>query len=275
MTRQVDARPRCTASMHGSAIHASSALVTASAVDSPRQPATVTAIASPTPDVRVLHLRLADGVLGFEAGQYVRLWFGSMPPRDYSLGNRPGERDLEFHIRITGESVVGQYIGSQLKVGDPVGLAGPFGEACLRSDHHGPVLAVAGGTGIVPIQSIVTTALAQGMEQPLHLYWGARTAADLYAVPRFRALAERHRSLRVVGVVAEGDPEGYRTGNVSDVVDAAFRDLRGFKAYVAGPPAMVGATKRALLARGLTDADIHTDPFLPGDHHSPNVVAAQ
>ena len=156
-----------------------------------------------------------------------------------------------------------------------MGLAGPYGEAFLRSDHKGPVLAVAGGTGIVPIQSIVTTALANGMDQPLHLYWGARTAADLYAEPSFHALAERYRNLKYVGVVADGTAEGHSGGNVSDAVAAAFRDLRGFKAYVAGPPAMVGATKRALLSRGLAEADIHTDPFLPGDHHSPNVMAAQ
>lgn len=239
-----------------------------------RLQATVVALATPAPDVCVVHVRLAGGApLGFKAGQYVRLWFGALAPRDYSLGSRPGEPNLEFHIRIMSESETGSYVGSTLRVGETVGIAGPFGDAFLREQHLGAVIAVAGGTGVVPIKSIVETALASGMRQPMHLYLGARTGADLYAEAHFRALAARHANLHVTTVVSEGNGQG-RLGNVADAVAQDFAALPGFKAYVAGPPAMVAATRRVLEARGLPPAEIHVDPFLPGDHHSANLQAA-
>lgn len=234
-----------------------------------RRTATVTEIAAPTTDVRVVRMRPKEP-LRFQAGQYVRLWFDGLPARDYSLGNRPGEAALEFHIRITAESAVGCYVAEGLRVGEAVGVDGPYGDAFLRREHRGPLLAVAGGTGVVPIQSIVTTALESGMQQQIHLYWGAYSAADLYAKSRFRDLAARHRNLHVECSVAVPDSE-HRKGYVSEVVAADFSSVTGFKAYVAGPPAMVSATQDVLLARGLKAGDLHADPFVPGDHHSRTV----
>jgi CDP-4-dehydro-6-deoxyglucose reductase/ferredoxin-NAD(P)+ reductase (naphthalene dioxygenase ferredoxin-specific) len=239
-----------------------------------RRTATVTDIASPTPEVRVVRMSLGDP-LPFEAGQYVRLWFDALPARDYSLGNRPSDPSLEFHIRINSEKGVGRYVGERLRVGESVGLAGPYGDAFLRREHRGPVLAVAGGTGIVPIQSIVETALAEGTTQPVHLYWGVRSDADIYALARFRALAARHRNLRVVCALVHpvsGSP--HRAGHVSEVVAEDFCDVAGFKAYVAGPPAMVSAMQAVLLGRGLDPSDLHADPFVPGDHHSQQTTAS-
>jgi CDP-4-dehydro-6-deoxyglucose reductase/ferredoxin-NAD(P)+ reductase (naphthalene dioxygenase ferredoxin-specific) len=241
--------------------------------DPNRRQATVLDIAAPTPDVRVVRLGLS-GAFDFQAGQYVRLWFGDLGARDYSLGSVPGAAELEFHIRVNAERGVGFYVGTHLKRGEKLELAGPFGDAYWRAEHTGPLLAVAGGTGVVPIKSIVETALQLGMIAPLYLYLGARTALDLYMEAHFRALAERHRNLRFVATVSEAEhADGHRVGNVSEVVGEDFDDLYRFKAYVAGPPAMVAATQEILRARGIDGADIHTDAFVPGDHSSRGAAA--
>lgn len=235
--------------------------------DSTRRQATVLDIAAPTPDVRVVRLGLGARPFEFQAGQYVRLWFGDLPPREYSLGSVPGAPELEFHIRVNAERGVGHYIGTQLKRGETLHLAGPFGDAYWRPEHTGPVLAVAGGTGVVPVKSIVETALRYGMKAPLHLYLGARTAVDLYMEAHFRALADRYANLHFVAAVSEPEfAEGHRLGNVSELVGEDFDDLYRFKAYVAGPPPMVAATQDILRARGVDPADVHTDAFVPGDH---------
>ncbi len=235
-----------------------------------RRTATVTEIASPTPEVRVVRMGFDPGEsLRFEAGQYVRLWFDALPARDYSLGNRPDQPSLEFHIRVSSDKGVGRYVREHLRIGEQVGVAGPFGDAFLRRDHRGPILAVAGGTGVVAIQSIVETALAGGMRQPVYAYWGTRTDDDLYSLSRFRDLAARHGNLKLICAVAEpAAASPHRRGNVSDAVAADFPSVAGFKAYVTGPPAMVTATQEILLSRGLDARDLHTDPFVPGDHHS-------
>ena len=75
------------------------------------------------------------------------------------------------------------------------------------------------------------TALARGLQQPIHIDQGVRTARDLYFDGHFEALAERHAN------VVRGDSTGaWRTGWVTDAVGQDLADLDSWKSYVAGRP---------------------------------------
>ena len=231
---------------------------------------TIAGIDASSPTVRVVVVRLAvDDQFTFRAGQYATLTFAGQPPRDYSVASIPGEPDLVFHIRVRADQIVGGFVATQLAGGDEVTVAGPSGDAFLRAGRADPILAVAGGTGIVPILSIVETALGSGPPRPVHLYFGARDEYDLYLDAHFRALTGAHGSLRYVPVLSEpAGPTDRRTGLVSDAVAADFVSLVGFQGHVAGPPPMVAATSEIAERLGLAGADLHVDPFVLGDHHS-------
>jgi NAD(P)H-flavin reductase len=224
----------------------------------------VAALDALTHDIMRVRLAIpAGGVFDFSAGQYARLAFGALPPRDYSMASRPGEVPLEFHIRRMGPDSVSAHVAERLRLGEAVVAEGPLGSAYLRETHAGPILAVAGGSGLAPAKSIVETALASGREQPIHLYFGARDERDLYLLEHFEALAAAHANFRFVPVLSEphrATPR--RTGFVHEAVAADFAALDGAKAYVAGPPAMVEQATSLLLDRlGLRRADLHADPF--------------
>lgn len=223
---------------------------------------TVAAIEPLTPEINRVRLTIdAGGPFSFSAGQYAAVAFDGHPPRDYSMANPPGGDMLEFHIRDMGHGA-SRHVASALAVGDTVRVEGPFGTAHWREGHRGPILAIAGGSGLAPVGAIVETALAAGAAQPIHLYIGARDEADLYDVTRFAAMAEAHRNLTVVPVLSDPSaPTDRRTGYVGAAAAADFADLDGAKAYLAGPPAMVEATVPLLLDRGLRRADIHADAF--------------
>ena len=223
----------------------------------------VVGIEDATHDVRVVRLEIvAGGPFSASAGQYASVTFDAVAPRDYSMANRPDQATLEFHIRRMRDDGASGYVMRRLRLGETVTVEGPYGGAWLRQDHTGPILAVAGGSGLAPIKSIVETALAAGMRQDIRLYFGVRDEADIYLEGHFRALARTHSSLRFVPVLSEpGGPTARRTGRVSDAVAADFADLDGFKAYLAGPPEMVEATVETLVTRGLPREDIHADPF--------------
>ena len=214
-------------------------------------------------DVWRLRLDPADGGrLRFSAGQYASLSFADLPPRDFSMANRPLDPQLEFHVRRIDGGRVSAYVAEELKPGDEVRLEGPFGAAFLRRKHPGPIVAIAGSTGLAPILSIVDTALHSGMTQPIRLYFGARDAAHLYAVERLEALAGAHENLKVEIALSEpGGAAGYRRGFVTDAVAADRADLGGAKAYVAGPPAMVEVAAALLASRGVAPEDVHADAF--------------
>ncbi len=216
-----------------------------------------------THDIKRVRLEIASGgPFDFSAGQYAALRVSSLPARDFSMANRPDEPVLEFHVRHMAGGAASRYIVRNLALGETVRLEGPFGSAHLREHHTGPILAIAGGSGLAPIKSIVETALSRGAQQPIHLYFGVRDERDLYLEPHFIALAAAHPNLTFTPVLSEPlQPTVRRTGFVHDAVAADIRDLDGAKAYIAGPPVMVEAATAMLLDRGLPRRDIHADAF--------------
>ena len=216
-----------------------------------------------THDIRIVRLEiLSGGPFSFAAGQYAQVKFAGLPARDYSMANRPDQAGLEFHIRQLGGGTASVYAATQLKLGDPVSVEGPLGTSYLRALHTGPILAIAGGSGLAPIKSIVATALAQGMAQPIRLYFGVRDERDLYGEREMAALAAVHPNFRFTPVLSTpSGPTARRTGFVHHAVAADLDDIDGMKAYLAGPPPMVEAAAALLAARGLRREDIHADAF--------------
>ena len=227
----------------------------------------VAALEQATHDIRIVRLEiLSGGPFTFSAGQYARVTFGALAPRDYSMANRPDVAletgGIEFHIRQMTGGTASVYTATTLKVGDTVAVEGPFGTSYLREQHTGPIVAVAGGSGLAPIKSIVETALARGMRQDIALYFGVRDERDLYAEAAMRALAAEHPNFSFTPVLSE--PSGAtqrRTGFVHEVVGAELGDTDGLKAYLAGPPPMVEAASALLAARGVRREDLHADAF--------------
>lgn len=301
----------------------------------------VTALDRVTHDITRIRLGIeAGGPFVFSAGQYCRVTFDGMPPRDYSMANFPragpagapradvpgagsagaagaagaangpgvnapgantqDQTELEFHIRHVPGGAASGYAAETLAVGDTVAVEGPYGSSWLREDHRGPLLALAGGSGLAPIKSIVETALARGMDQPIHLYFGVRSERDLYLMEHFEALCARHGNLHFVPILSEPDgPTERRTGLLHEAVSGDFSDslvgrhqpapppdppydtdvggpgggagrsdaadaantLDGFKAYLAGPPPMVEAATKLFTSLGMRRDDIHADAF--------------
>lgn len=226
------------------------------------QGATVVAVESKTHDILGIRLKLDDRpAFRFAAGQYLSLAMPGAPARQYSMASRPDDELVELHVRLVAGGRTSSLIHASLKADDRVEIEGPAGSAYLRDAHGGPIIAVAGGSGLAPIKSIVETALNADMSQPIHLYFGARTEDDLYLVDHFRGLEQRFSNLDFVPVLSQAAATGWRTGFVSEALAEDHRQLAGAKAYVAGPPAMVDTVGSVLTACGVASLDIHADVF--------------
>ncbi|WP_255467879.1 2Fe-2S iron-sulfur cluster-binding protein [Reyranella sp. CPCC 100927] len=224
---------------------------------------TVTAIDDVTHDIKRVLLDVnSGGPFTFSAGQFASVSFEGAPARDYSMANRPDDRQLEFHIRRMPGGNTSAHVANNVKVGDKARVEGPFGTSYLRESHRGPILAIAGGSGLAPIKSIVEHALARKLPQHIHLYFGVRNERDLYLEQHFTTLAAANPTLHFVPVLSEpGGATSRRTGLVHEIVGRDFDDVDGCKAYVAGPPVMVEAATKLLTARGMRRIDVHADAF--------------
>jgi CDP-4-dehydro-6-deoxyglucose reductase/ferredoxin-NAD(P)+ reductase (naphthalene dioxygenase ferredoxin-specific) len=236
----------------------------------------VAALEDLTHDIKRVVLEIeSGGPFSFTAGQYVKTEFVPLTSRDYSMANVPGAGDpnrLEFHIRAVAGGGVSQFVHARLAVGQTVRVNGPHGASYLRENHQGPVLAIAGGSGLAPIESIVGRALAAGSAQPIHLYFGVRALRDVYHEELFKSWAARHPNFRYTIVLSNQQAEGYAHGFVTDAAARELDGVNGLKAYLAGPPVMVEAATRLLRGKGVAERDIHADAFYTEADRQTNTV---
>jgi ferredoxin-NAD(P)+ reductase (naphthalene dioxygenase ferredoxin-specific) len=224
---------------------------------------TVTAIEAATHDIRRIRVRLAKP-MAFSAGQYATVQFTPEHIRPYSMAGLHDDFEWEFQVRRVPDGRVTAFIFDELQVGAALRISGPLGTAYLRQKHTGPMLCVGGGTGLAPVLSIVRGALAAGMDNPIHLYFGVRSAEDVYDAERLQALAAAHPNVKVHIVVATGAAgANERSGLVTDAIEKDLGHLTGWRAYLCGAPAMVDALNLLVTRLGVEPGLVHADAFYP------------
>ncbi len=230
--------------------------------------ATVAAIDDLTHDVKGIRLAIAGQGIDFQAGQYVNLEIPAVGgTRAFSIANPPQEGDhVELQIRrVPGGQGTG-WVHDHLKLGDPVRFSGPYGRFFVRKSRGGPLLFLAGGTGVSSPRSMILDLLTEGYAAPITLVHGVRTAADLYGREEFEALAAIHGNFRYVPALSAEPAESAWKGERGFVHEAAIRlfdgNFEGQTAYLCGPPPMIEASIGALMRGRLFEKCIFTERFL-------------
>jgi ferredoxin-NAD(P)+ reductase (naphthalene dioxygenase ferredoxin-specific) len=205
---------------------------------------TVASIDRLTHDILRLRLDIRAGGSVLVQRRAVRVARISVRPRTRPRlldGQSARRAVLEFHIREMPGGVVSAGIAG-LQIGDAVRVSGPFGTSYLRSAHEGPVILIAGGSGLAPIRSILSTLRASGARKQVHAYFGARTERDVYGESELRTQVDGFDGSDAHVVLSDPDAASgehagpRRFGLVTDAVAADFDDFDGFKAYSPGRP---------------------------------------
>lgn len=208
---------------------------------------------------------LTEHAHAFRAGQFAQVGLEGLEgvTRSYSFACPP-RRDghVEFFIRhVPGGRFSGAVQNTDL-VGKAVSLRPAEGQFYLR-DGDGPLLFVAGGSGLAPVLSILEEASARGVDRPVVLLFGARQRRDLYALERIHQVADRWPGsftfVPVLSDAPDGDSWDGARGMVTDLIPAVA-DART-QAYLCGPPAMVDAGVDRLTELGVGPRSIFFDRF--------------
>lgn len=228
----------------------------------------IAAIDRPTPDIAIITIELPEPGLRFQAGQYVNLTIpGCTGPRAFSIASAPSQTTrIELHVRRVPGGAGTAYLHEKLAVGDPLALSGPFGRFYVRRSNAVPLVFIAGGSGLSSPKSMVLDLLETGYTQPIALFHGVRTAADVYCADVFADLAARHPNFTYVATLSQHDgsqPWTGATGYVHEVAAEHFEgSFKGRNAYLCGPPQMIEAAIRALMKGRLFERDIYTERFV-------------
>ena len=127
---------------------------------------TVVALEELTRDIRRLLLRVDEPAdFSFVPGQYVDVWIpGSDARRSFSMANMPGDGRIELIIKRYPGGRFSSLLDGALSIGDELRFTGPYGALHLRAGD-GPVLMVAGGSGMAPVLSLLRQLAAQRSER--------------------------------------------------------------------------------------------------------------
>lgn len=235
-------------------------------------PCRVERIETPSPDVRRVVLRMpAVEEFAFRAGQYLDVLLPGGARRSYSIASPPHDAAaLELHVGRKPGGEFSAVVFDTLRAGALLRIEGPLGTFAYAEAEDAampaPAVFVAGGTGFAPIKSMLRHALESGSRRPLHFYWGARSAVDLYDHPWVRERCAHFEQLRYVPVLsaARAAPDaGFRAGFVHE---AFAQDVRSgavgeTDVYAAGPAAMIAALRDVLAQAAWAPERLRFDAF--------------
>lgn len=209
-------------------------------------------------DVVTLELAAADGACGeFAPGQFNMLTAFGVGEAAISLSGDPAITDRLVHtVRAVG--AVSRALAA-LRVGDIVGLRGPFGQPWpLEVARGGDVAIVAGGLGLAPLRPLLYRLFAtRDQYRRVRLFYGARTPDSMIFRRELAAWPRRH-DIEVQCTVdhAPDTWEGH-VGVVTTLLTRAGLDAPRTKAFVCGPEVMMRFAAMALRACGLEERSIH------------------
>ncbi|GAB3997149.1 hypothetical protein GCM10029992_19250 [Glycomyces albus] len=204
-----------------------------------------------------------DSRLDYLPGQSITLCTSLRPRvwRQYTPANAPrADGTIELHVRAVDGGQVSNALVGLVHTGDRLILGPAVGTGLtLREDGPGPIVMLAGGTGLAPMKALVEQVAAR--PRPVSLYWGSRNATGLYCLDEFRAFAAG-RDWLDFSPCADEDlfGSGVRIGTPAELALAQGR-CAGAEIYVCGPPGMVESSRKTLFDSGVRAEAIHYEPW--------------
>ena len=210
----------------------------------------------------------------FRAGQHydVRLTApdGYQAQRSYSIASAPETRGtIDLTIEEIPGGEVSPYFHNVVEPGDRVELRGPIGGPFTwRAGDGGPLLLLAGGSGVVPLMSIIRHKLAAAPDANAILLYSARSLGDVIYWNVLKLAAEQDPALSVCLTLTRDQPSGwsgYARRVDRSMVKEVMRELDGELplSYICGPTPFVEAVADILVAENLPPERIKTERFGP------------
>jgi ferredoxin-NADP reductase len=231
------------------------------------QDAEVVELLVETPRVRTLVLEPAEWP-GHRPGQHldVRLTAedGYQAERSYSIASAPADGRLEITVERLEDGEVSPYLTLDVMAGDRFEIRGPIGGYFVwEPDRGGPLLLVAGGSGVVPLMAMARHRAATGSTVPARLLLSSRTWED--AIYRDELARLAGDGLDVVHTLTRAQPQGWsgyaRRVDAELLREVAWPAADNPLAYVCGPTSFVEEVATGLVELGYDPARVRTERF--------------
>jgi ferredoxin-NADP reductase len=236
------------------------------------QIARIQAIRQETPRVKTFTLALPDWS-PHRAGQHYDLRLtapdGYQAQRSYSIASGPERSgEIELTVERLEDGEVSSYLHDVLMVGDQIEVRGPIGGYFVwEASQGGPLLLVAGGSGIVPLMAMIRHRSAEGSTVPTRLLYSSRTFQDIIYRQELDQLFRGQPGLEVFHTLTRMQPQGWegysRRIDLPMLEEVAKPFGKEAHVFICGPTPLVEGVANGLVSLGIPADQIRTERFGP------------
>lgn len=224
-----------------------------------------------TPHAKTLVLAV-PGWPGHQAGQHVDIRLtaedGYQTERSYSIASAPSGDAIEITIERLSNGEVSPYLADELRPGDKLELRGPIGGHFVWDvEDGGPLLLVAGGSGVAPLMAMIRRRAQMESEIPTRLLYSARSLEDVFYREELERRASDDPALDVILTLTRSQPIGWnglaRRIDPAMLAGIAWPPVDRPLCYVCGPTNLVESAATILTELGHDPLQIKTERFGP------------
>jgi ferredoxin-NADP reductase len=213
-----------------------------------------------------------EGWPGHRAGQHVDLRLtaedGYQASRSYSIASPPEDPRLALTVERIDDGEVSPYLVDSMEPGDVLEVRGPVGGWFTWETHDGgPLLLIAGGSGLVPLMAMLRHRAAAGADVPARLLCSVRSLDDLLFARELERLASGDGALETFVTLTRSAPPGWqgyqRRIDRELLAEIAWPPGETPRSFVCGPTPFVEAAADLLVQLGHDPALVKTERFGP------------
>lgn len=194
---------------------------------------------------------------------------GYQAQRSYSIASEPERRgEIDLTVERIEDGEVSAYMHDVLTKGDRIEVRGPIGGYFVwDADSPEPLLLIAGGSGVVPLMSMLRHRGAIGNMNPARLVYSSRSFDEVIFYDELEKLRGNGKGLEVFHALTRKQPDGWK-GYSRRIDDAMLKEiikpLRQVPlVFICGPTLLVESAANTLVKLGLPPAHIRTERFGP------------
>ena len=233
------------------------------------QPAEVVDVVSETPRVKTIAFAV-PGWTGHRAGQHVDIRLtaedGYQAERSYSIASAPNGTRVDLTVVRIPDGEVSPYLADELQPGDQIELRGPVGGYFVwEPPLGGPLLLVAGGSGVAPLMAMIRLRAAAGSDVDTRLLLSSRSWDEIIYRDELERLSGN--GLAVAHTLTASRPPGWsgyaRRVDAEMLAEVGPSPRERPRIYVCGPTPFAEAVAEALVQLGHPPLGIKTERFGP------------